>query len=81
MFLFALRFEIFITRFTKIIHSNRVLVQENELSLYLKKMNNKTILLEEYVNFVDTTEKQNKNFKTIIILDGIIVALFLFFFI
>ena len=25
-------------------------------------MNNKTNLLEEYVNFVDTTNKRNKNF-------------------
>ena len=30
-------------------------------------MNVKTILLEEYVNFVDTTKKQNVYFKKIII--------------
>ena len=43
-------------------------------------MNIKTNLLEEYVNFVDTTEKQNKYFKIIILLITIIIALFLFLF-
>ena len=41
-------------------------------------MNIKTNLLEEYVNFVDITKKQNKYFKIIIIL--IIIIMFLFFF-
>ena len=41
-------------------------------------MNIKTSLLEEYVNFVDTTKKQNENFKIIIFLIAF-VALFLFF--
>ena len=40
-------------------------------------MNIKTNLLEEYVNFVDITKKQNKYFKIIIIL--IIIIMFLFF--
>ena len=42
------------------------------------KMNIKTNLLEEYVNFVDNTKKQNKYFK-IIILIAVILCLFLFF--
>ena len=42
-------------------------------------MNIKTNLLEEYVNFVDNTKKQNKYFKISIILFVIIVFLFLFF--
>ena len=40
-------------------------------------MNIKTNLLEEYVNSVDTTKKQNKYFKVIII--ALIMFLFLFF--
>ena len=42
-------------------------------------MNIKTILLEDYVNFVDTTKKENKYFKIIINLFAIIMFLFLFF--
>ena len=42
-------------------------------------MNIKTILIEEYVNFVDNTKKQNKCFKIIIILFLIIIIMFLFF--
>ena len=42
-------------------------------------MNIKTNLLEEYVNFVDSTKKQNKYFKIIIILFVVILCLFLFF--
>ena len=41
-------------------------------------MNIKTSLLEEYVNFVDNTKKQNKYFKLLIILFVIILRLFLF---
>ena len=41
-------------------------------------MNIKTNLLEEYVNFVDNTKKQNRYFK-IIILIAVILCLFLFF--
>ena len=37
------------------------------LQLNTNKMNLKTNLLEEYVNFVDNRKKQNKYFKTIII--------------
>ena len=44
-------------------------------------MNFKTNLLEEYVNFVDTTKKQNKYFKILTILIVIIVFLFFFCFI
>ena len=42
-------------------------------------MNIKTNLLEEYVNFVDSTKKQNEYFKLIIILIVVILCLFLFF--
>ena len=42
-------------------------------------MNIKTNLLEEYVNFVDNTKKQNKYFKKIIVLVVVILCLFLFF--
>ena len=42
-------------------------------------MNIKTKLLDVYVKFVDTTKKQNKYLKTIIILFVVIVSLFLFF--
>ena len=41
-------------------------------------MNIKTNLLEEYVNFVDNTKKQNRYFK-IIILIVVSLCLFLFF--
>ena len=40
----------------------------------------KTNSLEEYVNFVDNTKKQNKYFKVFIFLN-VIVMVFLFFFI
>ena len=42
-------------------------------------MNIKTNLLEEYVNFVDVTKKQNKYFKTILFVIVIIMCLLLFF--
>ena len=42
-------------------------------------MNIKTILLEEYVNFVDITKKQNIYFKNFIILIVIFIFLFLIF--
>ena len=42
-------------------------------------MNIETNLLEDYVNFVDLTKKQNKYFKKIIILFVVILSLFLFF--
>ena len=38
-------------------------------------MNNKTNILEDYVNFVDNTKKQNTFFKKIIFL----IAIILFF--
>ena len=44
---------------------------------YTYKMNIKTNLPEEYVNFVDNTKKQNKYFKTIISLN-VINMFFLF---
>ena len=46
---------------------------------YTYKLNNKKNLLEEYVNIVDITNKQNKDFEIIIILFVIILFLFLFF--
>ena len=42
-------------------------------------MNIKTNLLEEYVNFVDNTKKQNKYFKIFLFLIVKIMFLFLFF--
>ena len=42
-------------------------------------MNFETNLLEEYVNFVDNTKKQNKYFKIIIILFVVTLSFFLFF--
>ena len=47
-------------------------------TLFIIKMINETSLLEEYVNFVDTTKKQTKYFKIIIILIAIIMFLFFF---
>ena len=43
-------------------------------------MNIKTNLLEEYVNFVDNTKKQNEYFKKILFSIAIIMFLFLIFF-
>ena len=42
-------------------------------------MDIKTKLLEEYVNFVDNTKKQNKYFKIIMFLIVIIMFLLLFY--
>ena len=42
-------------------------------------MNIITKLLEDYVNFVDMTKKQNKYFKTLIFLIAIITVFGLFF--
>ena len=42
-------------------------------------MNIKTNLIEEYVNFVDTTKKQNRYFERISILFVVILSLFLIF--
>ena len=47
--------------------------------MYTYKINNKTNLLEEYVNFVDNTKKQNKYFKIISILFVVILCLFFVF--
>ena len=42
-------------------------------------MDKKTSLLEEYVNFVDNTKKQNKYFKKFITLFVVILCLIFFF--
>ena len=42
-------------------------------------MNIKTNLLEEYINFVDNTKKQNKYFKIILILFVVILCSILIF--
>ena len=42
-------------------------------------MNIKTNLLEDYLNFVDTTKKQNTYFEIILFLLAIIVSFFLFY--
>ena len=39
----------------------------------------KTNLLDDYVNFVDNTKKQNKYFKIFIFLIAVVTILFLFF--
>ena len=49
------------------------------LDYYSFKMNIKTKLLEEYINFVDNTKKQNKYFKIFLFLIVIIMFLFLCF--
>ena len=41
-------------------------------------MDIKTNILEDYVNFVDTTKKQNKYFKIILSLIVIVITLFVF---
>ena len=46
------------------------------LGYYSFKMNIKTKLLEEYVNFVDNTNKQNKNLWICIIILVFIVIIF-----
>ena len=46
---------------------------------YTYKMNSKTNLLEEYINFVDNTKQQNKYFKIFLFLIVIIVFLFFMF--
>ena len=43
-------------------------------------MNIKTNLPEDYVNFVDTTKRQNKYYKTFIFLFAIIISFVLFLF-
>ena len=47
---------------------------------YAYRMNIKTILVEEYVNFVDKTKKQNKYFEILIILFVVTLCLFLFYY-
>ena len=42
-------------------------------------MNNLTISLKDYVNFVDLTKKQNKYVKKFIIFYVVVLCLFLFF--
>ena len=42
-------------------------------------MNIKTNLLEDYINFVDTTTKQNTYYRIIIFSIAIILPVFLFF--
>ena len=42
-------------------------------------MNIETNLLEDYINFVDNTKKQNRYFKRILILFVVILSLFLIF--
>ena len=41
-------------------------------------MNNKTNLLEDYVNYVDTTSKPNTYFEIIIVLPVVIKSLFFY---
>ena len=49
--------------------------KKHSLTLKVYKMNIKTILSEEYVNFVDNTKKQNKNMWIYIILLLLIVLI------
>ena len=46
---------------------------------YTYKMNIKTNLLEEYVNFVDNTKKQNNHFKMFLFLSALFMFFFIFF--
>ena len=55
------------------------IVFSNLSIIYIFKMNIKTNLIEDYVNFVDTTTKQSTYFKKILILFAIITSLFLIF--
>ena len=61
--------------------SRRIIILHHEITItyYTYKMNIKTSLLEDYVNFVDLTKKRNKNFKIIIVFFVVILCLFLFF--
>ena len=56
-----------------------ILHYENVISYYTYKLNFKTTLLEEYINFVESTKKQTKYYKTNTILFVVILCLFLFF--
>ena len=51
---------------------------EISIIYYTYEINITTNLLEDYVNFVDNTKKQNKYFK-LLILFVVILCLFLFF--
>ena len=58
--MFAFGFQEDITYFTKVIHFTIiVLLTTINFSHRLNKMNINTTLLEDYVNFVDTTKKVN----------------------
>ena len=46
---------------------------------YTYKLNIKTKLLQEYINFVDNTKEQNKNFKILITSFVVLLCLFLLF--
>ena len=79
MFVFVLSFDIFKTFFTLVIHLGVKINMQKQLLIFCHKMNKKTIRLEEYVNFVDNTMKQNKNFKVFKFSITIIIVLFFFF--
>ena len=49
-------------------------------SYHLIKMNIKTKLFEDYLNFVEKTKKQNTYFEILIVLIGIDISLFSIFF-
>ena len=74
MFRFALGFDIVITHITIVIHLTGVF---SKLSLY--KTNNETNLLDENVNFHDSTKKQNTYLTRNIILFVVLTYLFLIF--
>ena len=74
MTIFAVGLDIFKTHITIVIHLTRIFFK---LSLY--KMNIETNLLEDHVNFVDSTKKQNTYLTRLIILFVVIISLFLFF--
>ena len=57
--------------------SNYIHIYENFSQLKKYKMNIKTNLIEEYVNFVDSTIKRNKNLWIYIILLLFIVFIFI----
>ena len=51
---------------------------KNLLQMFFK-MNIKTNLLEDFVIFLDATEKQNKNYKTFSVLFVVVIPLFSFY--
>ena len=65
--------------FLYVIFQTYLTIISHFLQIKTYKLNIKMNLLEDYVNIVDNTNKQNKYFKRSIILIVLIMFLFLFF--